>query len=50
METIVIMGIIYGVHIGIIGSILGEYRDNGKENGNCYSILGLHIGKMETTM
>ena len=31
MET-TIMG-----YIGIIGYILGFYRDNGKENGNYYS-------------
>ena len=24
-------------HIGIIGYILGIYRDNGKENGNYYN-------------
>ena len=23
-------------------SILGQYWENGKENGNCYSILGLY--------
>ena len=26
--------------IGIIGYILGLYRDNGKENGNNYFIIG----------
>ena len=35
METIGIIGI-------IIGIILGFYRDNGKENGNYYSILGIY--------
>ena len=25
--------------------ILGLYRDNGKENRNCYSILGLYWDK-----
>ena len=25
-----------------MGYILGLYRDNGKEHGNYYSILGLH--------
>ena len=25
-----------------MGAILGLYRDNGKENGNYYSILGLY--------
>ena len=32
--------------------MLGLYRDNGKENGNYYSILGLYRGnakEMETT-
>ena len=32
----------YRGYIGIIGVILGLYRDNGKENGNYYSILGLY--------
>ena len=35
MET-TIMG-----YIGIIGYILGFYRDNGKQNGNYYNILAL---------
>ena len=26
-----------------IGHILGLHRNNGKENGNYYSMLGLHI-------
>ena len=26
---------LYRDYIGIIGYILGLYRDNGKENGNC---------------
>ena len=29
------------VHIGIIGAILGLYRDNGKENGNYHSDTGV---------
>ena len=29
-------------YIGIIGYILGLYRDDGKENENYYGILGLH--------
>ena len=28
-------------HMGYIGALCGLYRDNGKENGNYYSILGL---------
>ena len=28
--------------IGIIGDRLGTYWDNGKENGNYYTILGLY--------
>ena len=39
------------------GVILGLYRDNGKENGNYYAIMGYNIGgiegikkKMETTI
>ena len=28
--------------VGIYDSILGLYRDNGKEHGNYYSILGLY--------
>ena len=27
-----------------IGIILGLYRNNGKEHGNCYSILWVYIG------
>ena len=27
-------------YIGIIGYILGLYRDNGKENGNYYFLMG----------
>ena len=38
MET-TIMG-----YIGIIGYMLGLYRDNGKENGNCYNIIGYILG------
>ena len=34
MET-TIMG-----YIGVTGYILGLYRDNGKENGNCYILMG----------
>ena len=33
-------------HYSNIGSILGLYRDNGKENGNCYlgfRVLGLPL-------
>ena len=36
METTV-MG-----HAGIIGYILGLYRDNGKEHGNYWNTLGLY--------
>ena len=36
METMGING-----YIGIMGNILGLYRDNGKENGNYYIIVGL---------
>ena len=35
-----------------VGNILGLYRDDGKENGKCYGVLGLywdHYKKMETT-
>ena len=39
MET-TIMGLYRG-YIGIIGSILGLYRVNGKENGNYY--LGFRV-------
>ena len=35
-------GVLLIYNIGIIGVILGLYRDNGKENGNYYSILGLY--------
>ena len=38
MET-TIMG-----YIGIIGTILGLYRDNGKENGNYRIIIGHILG------
>ena len=38
METTGIIGIIQ--YIGIIGSILGLYWDNGEENGNYYIIVG----------
>ena len=38
----------------IVGDVQGMYRDNGKGNGNYYSILGGSIGilekKMETTI
>ena len=39
-------------HAGIIGHILGLYRDNGKEHGNYCNILGLYRdnGKKETTI
>ena len=42
-------------HIGVVVySILGIYWDNGKENGNYYSMSGIYIGimekKMETTV
>ena len=33
---------LYRVYIDIIGYILGLYRDNGKEDGNYYSILALY--------
>ena len=36
--------VIYIVVI-ITGYTLGEYGDNGKENGNYYSILGLYFEK-----
>ena len=36
METIIIG------YVGIIGYILGLYRENGKENGNYYIIIGLY--------
>ena len=49
--------------MGVIGNILGLYRDNGKENGNYYNVktiglfrgyIGDYIGimekKMETTI
>ena len=29
---------------GIIWGYVGLYGDNGKENGNCYSILGFILG------
>ena len=29
--------------IGIIGILQGLYRDNGKENGSYYSMLGLYM-------
>ena len=35
------------------GEPTGLFRDNGKENGNCYIIIGLHrgyIGIMEKKM
>ena len=45
------------VYWGYIGVIFGLYWDNGKENGNYSSILGLYWGyigimekKMETTL
>ena len=31
------MGLGYKGYIGIIGYMLGLYRDNGKENGNYYN-------------
>ena len=34
------MGGLYGDYIGVIGYILWLSRDNGKENGSYYSILG----------
>ena len=37
-------------YIGIIGYILGLYWDNGKENGNYYSILGVILGITENNM
>ena len=39
MET---LGPFKGVYRDYIGVILGLYRDNGKENGNYYSRLGLY--------
>ena len=48
METIGIIGYIY-IYIGVyIRVILGYYSDNGRENGNHYSILGYcgHGGNM----
>ena len=32
-----------------IGAILGLYRDNGKENGNYYSIIGYILGLYRAT-
>ena len=37
-----LMGYIWLYNIGIIGYILGLYRDDGKENEKYYGILGLH--------
>ena len=31
--------VVYGDYIGITGYTLTVYRDNGKENGNCYTGL-----------
>ena len=31
-------------YIGIIGTILGLYRDNGKENGNNYIVIEYILG------
>ena len=46
--------IVYWAYIGVM---LELYRDNGKENGNYYTILGLYrgyywgyIGRMENNM
>ena len=39
MET---LGPLKGVYRDSIGVILGLYRENGKENGNYYSILGFY--------
>ena len=36
--------VILGLYWGYIGVMLGLYWDNGKENGNYYSILGLYGG------
>ena len=38
--------------MGIMGFILGLYRENAKENGNYYSRVGYNIveKKMETTI
>ena len=33
-----------------IGAILGLYRDNGKENGNYYSITGYILGLYRATI
>ena len=30
--------------MGILGYILGLYRNNGKENGNYYSMIGYILG------
>ena len=43
METIGIIGIIQRLYWDNIGVILGLYRDNGKENGNYYSMLGVKL-------
>ena len=45
MESTGVIGVILcilGLERDYIGYILGFYWDNGKENGNYYSILGLH--------
>ena len=39
--TIVYWGNIEIMENGIYYSMLGQYRDNGKENGNNFSILGV---------
>ena len=36
-------------YIGIIGYILGLYRDNGKEHGNYYNLMG-YIGIIGYTL
>ena len=44
MGFIGIMLGLYWVHIGVY-IYIWFYRDNGKENGSCYSILGLYKDK-----
>ena len=35
---------VYWGYIGIVSGNIGVYWDNGKENGNYYSIMGYNIG------
>ena len=41
------MGVIYGLYrgyIGFMGDFIGFHRDNGKEHGHYYTILGYVVG------